>query len=66
MRNNFRSKSKESIMFPNVRILVFLFSLFVCVFLQKHDKARGFSQCWAQFLLGVKKIGSITGPQLGQ
>ena len=60
--NKFRSISKGAIMFPNVKIMVTLFSFFSDVSMcasSKHYKDRGFSQCWPLFclLFGCKKYG---------
>ena len=72
---NFRSKSKGAVVFPNVKIVVFLFFLFVCAFLQKRYKIWAFSQFWPLLFLGIlgakcrvnnwATVGSIIGPHLG-
>ena len=65
--NDVRSKSKGAVVFPNVKIMVFLFfCLYVCFF--KNTTKRGFSQFWALFFVDfvVPKVVSISGPQLGQ
>ena len=41
--------------------------MFVCVFLQKHYKHRGFGQFWPLFFGGFlgAEVGPITGPHVG-
>ena len=71
-------KIKGAVMFPNVKIMVFLFLcllLFVCVVLQNHCKNWGFSQFWATVFWGFSgaksrannwaTVGSIIGPHVG-
>ena len=75
--NNLRPKSKRAIMFPNVKIMVFLFLWFlrfVSLFFKNTIKigvSANFWHCYCLWFWGAKSwvnnwstIGSITGPHL--
>ena len=58
--NNFRSKSKGAVMFPNVKFKVFLCFSFCCLyvcFFRNTVKIQDFTLSWAFLKIGCKKLG---------